>query len=60
MNWSTWTKKVAINIALVGIPVLLMEAEKLQSMTGVPQWVPFAAGLGLIALRAAQNYLKHK
>jgi hypothetical protein len=60
VNWAIWTKKLVTNLGMVGVPVLLVELERLTNRVDVPPWVPIAAGAALVGLKALNNWLKHR
>ncbi len=60
MEWGKWLDKLLMDLALVGIPVLVAALSALTDQEGAPVWASMAAAGGLIALRRLSNWVKHR
>ena len=60
MDWGKWLDKLLLDLALVGIPVLIAALSALTEQEGAPVWASMMAAGALIGLRRLSNWVKHR
>lgn len=60
MDWGKWIDKLLMDLALVGIPVLVAALSALQEREEVPLWACMMAAGALLGLRRLSNWVKHR